>query len=435
MLAHTSAARPRAAVLGLALIAAGLSACSSGDSGPVKISMLTLTDSGRSKASQDLVAAFEKANPDIKIKINSIAGADTDNTVKTKLATGSMEDVFMYNTGSLFNALNPDSRLNDLADQSWTANLTPDFKPVVSTGKGLYGAPFGTVKAGAVFYNKKVYQRLGLSVPTSWPQFIANSQKIKNAGGIAPIIQTYGDVWTSQLFVLGDFANVLAQDPQWAAKYTANKVDYSTPPAIAGFQHLEQAHQAGLFNKDFASITNAQGLKMLAEGKGAQYPMLTTTIATVAQNDPGAVNDIGVFPLPADDPAYTRLTVWEPVALYSPKSTTGKKLDAARKFIAFATAGQQGCDIQNKDMVPSGPYATSACKVPETAPALVKDMTPYFDKKQTATALEFQSPVKGPNLPNIAVQVGSGISTAAKGASLYDQDVKKQAQQLGLPGW
>ena len=59
----------------------------------------------------------------------------------------------------------------------------------------------------------------------------------------------------------------------------------------------------------------------------------------------------------------------------------------------------------------------------------------YFTDKKTASALEFDSPIKGPNLPNITVQVGSGISSAAQGAALYDQDVKKQAQQLGLKGW
>ena len=54
----------------------------------------------------------------------------------------------------------------------------------------------------------------------------------------------------------------------------------------------------------------------------------------------------------------------------------------------------------------------------------------------TATpALEYLSPVKGPSLEQITVQVGSGISTAAEGAALYDDDVKKQAQQLGLAGW
>jgi len=58
----------------------------------------------------------------------------------------------------------------------------------------------------------------------------------------------------------------------------------------------------------------------------------------------------------------------------------------------------------------------------------------YTDGKQSP-ALEFLSPVKGPNLENFTVEVGSGIVSAAKGASLYDQDVTKQAQQLGLKGW
>ena len=62
-------------------------------------------------------------------------------------------------------------------------------------------------------------------------------------------------------------------------------------------------------------------------------------------------------------------------------------------------------------------------------------MQPYFDAGKTAPALEFVSPVKGPNLENITVAVGSGISDALKGAKDYDKDIEKQAQQLDLPGW
>ena len=46
----------------------------------------------------------------------------------------------------------------------------------------------------------------------------------------------------------------------------------------------------------------------------------------------------------------------------------------------------------------------------------------------TRLALEFLSPIKGPNLEKILVQVGSGITSAQVGAELYDQDVKQQAQ-------
>ena len=65
----------------------------------------------------------------------------------------------------------------------------------------------------------------------------------------------------------------------------------------------------------------------------------------------------------------------------------------------------------------------------------VKDLTTYVDAEQVTPALEFVSPVKGPNLEKITVEVGSGIATAAEGAARYDEDVKKQAQQLGLEGW
>ena len=57
---------------------------------------------------EGLKAAFEAENPDIKIEIETHpGGGEGDNIVKTRLATGEMADVFRYNAGSLFQALNP----------------------------------------------------------------------------------------------------------------------------------------------------------------------------------------------------------------------------------------------------------------------------------------------------------------------------------------
>ena len=59
----------------------------------------------------------------------------------------------------------------------------------------------------------------------------------------------------------------------------------------------------------------------------------------------------------------------------------------------------------------------------------------HIDAGKTTPALEFLSPIKGPNLEQICVAVGSGQMKAEEAAANYDEDVKKQAQQLGLPGW
>ena len=65
-----------------------------------------------------------------------------------------------------------------------------------------------------------VYEQARAEVPKTWAEFMANNAKIKAAGQVAPVIQTYGDTWTSQLFVLGDFHNVSAAEPDFADKYT-----------------------------------------------------------------------------------------------------------------------------------------------------------------------------------------------------------------------
>lgn len=426
-----------AAVIGVAaVVAASLAACSpaSGGDSKVTISYLTGTDGTDVTMAHDLITAFEKANPNITVKLDAIsAGGSADNDVKTKLSTDTMSDVFHYNSGSLFQALNADSKLVNLSDQSWVKSLTDDFKVTVSTKKGLYGAPQGASLGGGVMYNYNVYKKLGLSVPKDWSEFIANSEAIK-AAGITPIEATYGDTWTSQLIILADYANIQAQKPNWAADYTANKAKYSDQPALTSFQHLAEIYQKGLLNSDYASATNVQGLKAVAEGTAAQYPMLSALVSTIQQNSPDHVDDVGFFPLPANNAADTRMTVWQPSALYIPKTTTGAKLEAAKKFIAFQFT-KTGCELQAKDLPPAGPFVTSLCSLPAKVPALLNDETPYFDSKKTAPALEFLSPVKGPNLENICVEVGEGITSPKDGAAAYDEDVKKQAQQLGLKGW
>ena len=430
-------ARRGAVALGAAALVIGMAGCNSGggsDGDQVEISFLTQNGEPGATAAQELVDAFMAENPDVVVNLETQpGGTEGDNLVKTKLATGEMADVFHYNSGSLFQALNPDQNLVDLSDQDWADSLVDDMRTVVSTESALYGAPWGSTQAGAVMYNKVIYSELGLEVPTDWAGFMANNEAILAAGKI-PIIQTYGDTWSSQLFVLGDFANVTAQDPDWAAEYTANNRSYAEQPGLQAFQNQQDAFEAGFFNEDFASALYDDGIGMLATGEGAHYPILTSAIGAVTQNYADNIEDVGVFAFPAQDAADTRLTVWLPNAMYIPNTTEGDELEAAKRLIAF-TLSEEGCRIQVDVLGPSGPFATDACTLPDDAPPTLTDVQAYFDAGLTGPALEFLSPIKGPSLEQITVEVGSGIRPAADGAALYDEDVKKQAQQLGLEGW
>jgi raffinose/stachyose/melibiose transport system substrate-binding protein len=384
---------------------------------------------------ENLKAAFEAENPDIKIELETHpGGAEGDNLVKTMLATGEMADVFRYNAGSLFQALNPPQNMIDLTDEAFQASVIDSFKPVVTAPDGrVYGIPEEASMGGGILYNRKIYEELGLSVPKSWAEFMANNEKIKAAGKV-PVIQTFGETWTSQLFVLGDYFNVQAAEPDFAERYTNNQAKYATSDAARkGFERQEEIFKAGYLNEDFAAATFADGIRMVATGEGAHYPMLTFAIGAIAQDYPENLQDVGFFAIPGDDAASNGLTVWMPAAVYIAKTT--EHPEEAKRFLAFI-ASEKGCEARNAANGATGPYLIEGCTLPDDVPPAVADLLPYFQEDgATAPALEFLSPIKGPALEQITVEVGSGIRSAADGAALYDEDVKKQAQQLGLSGW
>lgn len=420
-----------------------LSACSAGSlgssdtapDGKTQISFLTNNDPNNVTIAESVITAFEAANPDIDVKLDTRpGGGDGDNLVKTRLSTGDMADVFEYNSGSLFQAISPKANLAPVTDEPWVADLDNTFKQVVTAGEDVYGAPWQSITGGGVFYNVPLYEKLGLEVPATWDEFMANNAKIK-ASGVAPVEQTFGDTWTSQIFVLADYHNVESANPSFAEDYTNNEAKFATTPeALAGFEHLEDVFEAGYLNEDFASAKFTDGLAAVATGEAAHYPMITFGIPAISGVAPDHVDDVGFFGMPGADADTHGATLWSPSGIYIPKTTEGDKLEAAKKFQAFL-ASPEGCDAQADAAPVGGPFAVKTCELPADVARAVNDLAAYVDSGAVTPALEFLSPIKGPALEQITVEVGSGIRSAEDGAKLYDQDVKKQAQQLGLEGW
>jgi raffinose/stachyose/melibiose transport system substrate-binding protein len=391
-------------------------------------------DSEANQASAKALAeAYMALHPEVTITVESRpGGTEGDNIVKTRLATGEMTDIFWYNSGSLLQALNPSETLVDLSQETFVANMVESFLPTVSQNGQIFGVPSQTAMGGGILYNKKIYEDLGLNVPKTWAEFAANNEAIKEAG-IPPVIATFADTWTSQLFVLADYYNVEQAHPTFAADYTNNKAKYATTPeAMAGFTYLREGFDKEWWQQDFGTTTFEQGLNMLANGEGAHYPMLTFALSTIAANSPDLVNDIGFFAQPGTDAAKNGATIWMPAATYIPKTTSN--LEVAKDFLGFI-ASTAGVDALNAATAPTGPYVVKGATLPDSVLPAVKEVAAYIDAGQSGPALEFLSPVKGPTLEQLCVAVGTGQMTPEEAAAAYDEDVKKQAQQLGLPGW
>jgi raffinose/stachyose/melibiose transport system substrate-binding protein len=309
-------------------------------------------------------------------------------------------------------------------------NIAEAFIPTVSQNGGVFGVPVGFASGGGILYNKKIYEQLGLSIPTTWEEFAANNETIK-AAGIPPVLQTFGDTWTAQLFVLADMYNVAQASPTFAEDYTNNKAKYAdSRESMAGFAHLQEGFEKGWYQEDFATTLFPQGMELIANGKVAQWAMGTFVMPAIASNYPDKVNDLGYFGMPGASTPGT--TLWMPLAFYAPK--TSEHIDEVKDFFAFV-ASTDGVDAINAKVLPSGPYLIKGSTLPDDVAPFVNDLNAYIESGNASPALEFLSPIKGPGLEQICVAVGTGQMTAAEGAKAYDEDVVKQAQQLGLPGW
>jgi raffinose/stachyose/melibiose transport system substrate-binding protein len=380
-----------------------------------------------------VTSAFSELHPNVSFEIEERpGGADGDNIVKTRLATGEMADVFFYNSGSLLQALDPAETLVDLAGDPMLDNVVDAFIPTVSQGDGVFGVPFGTGIGGGILYRMDIFEEHGLSVPLTWEDFAANNDALLEAG-VTPVGASFGTTWTSQLFVLADYYNVAQEVPDFAEQYTANEAHYAdTPAALRSFERLQEAYDSGWWNEDYGSAIYEDALQMLIDGEIAQYPMLTFALAEINALDPEAAQNIGFFAQPGEDAEANGMTLWMPAGAYIAATTDQEEV--ARAFLAFI-ASVEGTEAQTAAAAPAGPYLIEGASLPDDVLPAVQHVQEYIDSGNVGPALEFLSPLKGPNLEHITVEVGSGLRSAEDAAALYDEDVEKQAQQLGLPGW
>src|SRR5215831_20359735 len=90
----------------------------------VTLSLLTSPNQADQVMINALMDAYKTLHPNVTFNVEiGVAGTEGDNLVKTRLATGDMNDIFYYNSGSLLQALHPTDTLVDLSKEPFMANI------------------------------------------------------------------------------------------------------------------------------------------------------------------------------------------------------------------------------------------------------------------------------------------------------------------------
>lgn len=179
-------------VLALTATACGDDGSGTGDkgeegSGKGKIVFWDNNGGVRTDIWEEVIADFEKANPDIDVEYVGVASADYQSKVDTAIQANSLPDVggvgaAMLAGFSAQGALEPlDARLTK---SSLSGKLNEDMvESLTAAGGGdgrLYSVPT-SANNGVLYYRTDLFEKAGLDEPTTWDKFYEAAEKLTDA--------------------------------------------------------------------------------------------------------------------------------------------------------------------------------------------------------------------------------------------------------------
>lgn len=269
-----------AAALSLSVLAAG---CSSGDSGGGSSTLTVQVQAEQLKSFQYAADIFEKKNPGVKVKLQTITGEQKNTTNAQVLVSGDAPDIGIVPTNaSPYLELMKNKALVPLDDVWKSADLDNRMDKATAESIKSDGTPyvvlFDTVYYNVVFYNKEAFKKAGVTAPanhqlTSPEQLYDIAGKLDGAGykGLA--------VGGSSGFQLGWMldAQLAANDDKAAFGDFTNawksgkeqKVPYTDPEFVDSVAQVQTFAKKGVFVPGYLGQKIDQAQAAFTSGKAA----------------------------------------------------------------------------------------------------------------------------------------------------------------------
>jgi ABC-type glycerol-3-phosphate transport system substrate-binding protein len=252
---------------------------------------------------------FKESHPEVSFAIEGISGSIYMNSLRSKVVTNEMPDLYMIDSISDAKDLIDSGYALNLKGASFLSNIQDKYLDGVRTPDGsVWALPIDMNGAG-VIYNKDAFAKAGISnVPQTWDDFLTDC-KLLQSHGIIPIAAGYKDSWTISWDLNPDLiASTLASDPNWMLRIQEG---------LAGFDD-EQGRFASVLKRfgQRLAYTNPnpfetdwnQALQLLASGQAGMIVNGTWTVDGVKSLDPNS--NIGLFAFPSsNDPRDAKFAI------------------------------------------------------------------------------------------------------------------------------
>jgi raffinose/stachyose/melibiose transport system substrate-binding protein len=291
-----------------------------------------------------LIDKFEQEYP--HIKVTQVNVPDSEKVLTTRIAIDDIPDIFnAYVVQPSFKFLTDEGYVMDLTDKQFLRNVNPGILETAKYDGKAFAFPLALNTFG-VFYNVEIFDRLGLSVPETWDEFMGLCTTLESRD-ITPIVLTDKETWTLRQqggviegMLIGDQQAYFSQITSGAKKPS----ELMYPRIAQKMLELRTHAQDQTLGTDYG-----QGISNFANGQAAMFINGIWAIASITKANPDLQYDM--FPLPAEKKEDTTILSGIDVALAV--SETTEHPEEVLTFLEFLSQVENAQLYSDLDGAPS----------------------------------------------------------------------------------
>lgn len=275
----------------------------------------------------EINAAFEKANPDIKIDYQWSGSFDS---LTVAVQTDSLPDVF-YTQG------NKNTSLSEMAANGYllpldeyiadTSRFPEDALAYATVDDVLYSSLPAFFDYAVVFYNADIFAKYELEAPKTWDEFLAVCKTLQDNGELP--MAYGGNGWLDRYWLFGAMAPAYMESEMVTWNEGGEISDYAKVKEC--FEDYRAFLDAGYAGTDYAATDMASAQLSFTNGQGAMIVDGTWNKGLYE------TMNIGCFPIPGKDGKGYSQSGPSQSLTYSASAKT-EHPEAVGKYLAFLSS-------------------------------------------------------------------------------------------------
>jgi len=377
------------------------------------------------------VEKFEAENPNITIEMEAVADEPYKDKIRVLMASGEVPDIYFSWAGEFSWKFARAGQALDITDAfyntDWKDNVINSAAEPYKWEGQLYGMPM-RINAKFMVYNKAIFEELGLSVPTTWDEFLEVCQALKDAD-ITPIAFGNEFPWASSHYV-GDFNAKLVPGEVTQSDYLLRGEPdtlFTHPGYVEALARFQTLMDKGYFNEGPNAISHSGARSSFIAGRVGMVYIELEEFIEVAESEMGE-DGFGFFQFPSGTGGEgdQNLLTGAPDGFMIYSGT--EHPEEAIEFLKFLTSPDIGGEYVKRLGIPSA--AVGAVNEETALPIIVEGVNSINEASGMALWLDTDINVKIVEvyLPGMqAVLTGSETPESIMG-KVHDMAVEVQAE-------